>query len=299
MSSTSPVVVLYSSDGYQLAVQNGVAIPTNTRGLLIEGSDGTDSRFITIDTSGRLITTGAGTAGTPVGGVITIQGIAGGTAVPISGTVTTTLASIGATGATAPTSADLAGAQVSTSVLSGLTNGDMYALSMTTTGLLRVDGSNVTQPVSGTVTANAGTGNFTVVQTTASNLNATVVGIGTAGTPSGGVLSIQGVSGGQAVSVTGFVTTNKATTSNVTSVVGATSNTVVLASNANRVFATIYNATNVIMYAKMGVTASLTSYSLEIFPGSYWEVPNDWTGEIDAVWASSVTGSCLVTELTP
>jgi hypothetical protein len=34
-------------------------------------------------------------------------------------------------------------------------------------------------PVSGTVTANAGTGNFTVTQATAANLNATVVGTGT------------------------------------------------------------------------------------------------------------------------
>lgn len=41
---------------------------------------------------------------------------------------------------------------------------------------LTVDGSGVTQPISGTV---AGTGNFTVVQATASNLNATVVGTGT------------------------------------------------------------------------------------------------------------------------
>ena len=35
-----------------------------------------------------------------------------------------------------------------------------------------------TQPVSGTVTANAGTGNFTITQATAANLNATVVGSG-------------------------------------------------------------------------------------------------------------------------
>jgi hypothetical protein len=44
---------------------------------------------------------------------------------------------------------------------------------------LKVDGSAVTQPVSGTVTANAGTGSFTVAQATAANLNATVVGTGT------------------------------------------------------------------------------------------------------------------------
>ncbi len=41
---------------------------------------------------------------------------------------------------------------------------------------VKVDGSAVTQPISGTVTANAGTGSFTVVQATAANLNATVTG---------------------------------------------------------------------------------------------------------------------------
>ena len=46
-------------------------------------------------------------------------------------------------------------------------------------GALKVDGSAVTQPVNGTVTANAGTGNFTVVQSTAGNLNATVTQAGT------------------------------------------------------------------------------------------------------------------------
>ena len=48
--------------------------------------------------------------------------------------------------------------------------------SVTASNALKVDGSAVTQPVSGTVTANAGTGNFTVVQPTAANLNATVTG---------------------------------------------------------------------------------------------------------------------------
>jgi len=53
------------------------------------------------------------------------------------------------------------------------TNATTNPLSLTTAGALRVDGSGSTQPVSGTVTANAGTGNFTVVQATASNLNTT------------------------------------------------------------------------------------------------------------------------------
>ena len=204
MSGLSPAAVLFSSDGYELAAINGVAIPANNRGILIEGSDGTNSRFLTVDSSGRLVAVGAGTAGTPAGGVVTIQGVSGGTVVPVSGTVTATIASVGSTAATAPTSADLAGATVSTSVLSGLTNGDMYALSMTTTGLLRVDGSNVTQPVSIAAAV-------TVAQATAANLNATVVGTTAAGSgASSGLVTIQGNASGTPVPVSGTVTATNA-----------------------------------------------------------------------------------------
>lgn len=49
-------------------------------------------------------------------------------------------------------------------------------VSLTTAGALRTDGSATTQPVSGTVTANAGSGNFTVIQATAANLLAQVFG---------------------------------------------------------------------------------------------------------------------------
>lgn len=59
------------------------------------------------------------------------------------------------------------------------TTGNTDPLSLDTSGGLRVNGSGYTQPVSGTITANAGTGTFTVGQSTASNLNATVVGTGT------------------------------------------------------------------------------------------------------------------------
>ena len=54
-----------------------------------------------------------------------------------------------------------------------LTDGTDSAL-VTAGGLLQVDGSGVTQPISGTITANAGTGSFTVAQATATNLLAQV-----------------------------------------------------------------------------------------------------------------------------
>lgn len=117
MSSNSPDAVLYDKDGNALSVQNGVAIPASTPALMVAGSDGANSRYITIDSSGHPIVVGAGTAGSPSGGVISIQGVASGTVVPISGTVT----------------------------------------------------------------ANAGTGNFAVVQATASNLLASVGGLGASG----------------------------------------------------------------------------------------------------------------------
>lgn len=47
------------------------------------------------------------------------------------------------------------------------------------TGVLSVDDNGGSLTVDGTVTANAGSGSFTVAQATASNLNATVVGTGT------------------------------------------------------------------------------------------------------------------------
>lgn len=372
MSGTSPASVLFSSDGYELAVVTAASIPAGTRGLLVEGSDGTNSRFLTVDSSGRVTIVGAGVAGTPAGGVVSIQGVAGGTAVPISGSVSATFLSVGLTGATAPTSADLGGALVSTTTPSGYVNGNMQALSMTTTGLLRVDGSNVTQPVSGTVTANAGTGNFTVVQATAANLNATVVASGnfnnasvsatgaappasatyagasvttaapayTTGQMSAlsltttGLLRIDGVYPVNATTPTtditfigGAVTTaapsyttgqlsalsldtngnlrttaivNKAATSTVTSVAGAASSTSVLASNASRIFAAIYNNTTKNMYVLLGSgTASPTNCTTVLMKGVYWEIPVDYTGAVTAIWDAGVTGSALMTELTP
>ena len=41
-------VILFDSNGVEMSVENGVAIPVGTRGLLIAGSDGANSRFATV-----------------------------------------------------------------------------------------------------------------------------------------------------------------------------------------------------------------------------------------------------------
>lgn len=71
--------------------------------------------------------------------------------------------------------------------------GGVNQATITAANALKIDGSAVVQPVSGTVTANAGTGTLNVA------------GTGTAGTPTAAVLSVQGVSGGTAVPTTAAV----------------------------------------------------------------------------------------------
>jgi len=141
MSSTSPSVVLYSSTGVESTVATGVVIPAGTEGYLGMGTNGTDGYFIQTDNSGNQIVVGLGIAGTPAGGVVSVQGVAGGTPVTVSGTVTVSNLSVGATGAAPPADATYVGALVTTAMESGLTSGDMYPFSLTTTGLLRIDGS--------------------------------------------------------------------------------------------------------------------------------------------------------------
>ena len=149
MSSISPASVLYSSDGYELATPQNTIPVSGTRMIITSGisSDGY-ARPDSVDTSGRQIIVGPGTAGSGTGGVLTIQGNASGTAVPVS------FASIGTTASAPPTSAEYMGGLVTTATESGLTNNYMYPLSLTTAGLLRVDGSNVNQPVVGTAADN-------------------------------------------------------------------------------------------------------------------------------------------------
>lgn len=46
-------VKLYDSAGVELAVSNGVAIPVGTRGIILAGSDGVNTRFLGVNASGQ------------------------------------------------------------------------------------------------------------------------------------------------------------------------------------------------------------------------------------------------------
>lgn len=133
-------------------------------------------------------------------------------------------------------------------------------------------------------------------------VNAAIHGITTAGggayvdvkvTPSGAV-AVDGTT-----VVTGTVTTKEtrsATPTQSTASVGVAS-TSILASNANRLGATIWNEAGVACLTKLGATASATSYSVSIAVGGYYEIPFGYTGAVDGITASS-TATLRVTELT-
>lgn len=140
----------------------------------------------------------------------------------------------------------------------------------------KVDGSAVTQPVSGTVTANAGTGTLAV--SLASVPSHAVTNAGTfavQATPAGGP-----------------------TTGTQSTVASSASSVTVLASNANRKGATVYNDSTQILYLSLSATtASTSSYSVQMGAGAFFEVPFFYTGQLTGIWASA-NGNVRITELT-
>jgi hypothetical protein len=104
----------------------------------------------------------------------------------------------------------------------------------------------------------------------------------------------------QPVSIAAIVTTKetRAATTAVTSVNDSAANQTLLASNANRLGATIHNDSTVALYLKLGATASLTSFTVKMAADSYFEVPYGYTGIIDGIWASDASGAARITELT-
>jgi hypothetical protein len=236
-----------------------------------------------------------GTAGTPATDVVTVQGISGGTVIPVS------LASVPSHAVTGP-----------------LTNTELR-LSAVPVSLASVPSHAVT-----------GSGSFTAAQATAANLNATVVGsgsftaaqatasnlkaqaqllnaagtvveyatTGSAGTPAADVVSVQGVAGGTAIpvslasvpshAVTGPLTNSELRATAVPVQISSypvgstasfssftsTSSLSFAAADATRKVLTVFNEGNGTLYIKPGGAAvSSTDYQIRMSPGDYWEVP--------------------------
>lgn len=121
-----------------------------------------------------------------------------------------------------------------------------------------------TQPVSGTVTANTGLSQ----PLTDAQLRLSPIDVKEKSSSTGGTSSVN---------------------------VGASAT--VLALNANRLGATIYNESGGACRIKLGASASATDYTMIIAIGGYYEIPFGYTGIITGI-AVSGTAVLRVTELT-
>lgn len=88
-----------------------------------------------------------------------------------------------------------------------------------------------------------------------------------------------------------------ATTSTLTNTADNAASVTVLASNANRQRAFLFNDSTAVASVKYGVTASATSFTKKMFPGEFFVV-ECYTGIIDCIWASAPGGAMRATEIT-
>lgn len=93
---------------------------------------------------------------------------------------------------------------------------------------------------------------------------------------------------------------NVADTATISTVASQDTNITILAANANRIGATIFNNDTGLLYIKFGATATATTSNTAcIAAGGYYEVPAPvYRGIIDGIWTTSGSGSANVTELT-
>lgn len=218
-AGTTPLVVTISGGGGGGGTSSTFGATFPSTGTAVGASDGTNMQALRVDGSGNLKVVGAGTAGSPSGGVVSIQGVASGTVVPISaaslplptGAATEgTLSSLTMISSSIATNTSLTAANtLQTASNTNSTASAVIAINSKTPDL--VSGSvpcvltagsasigSVTQGtspwvVSLTSTTITGTvavtqsgswtvgvsGSVTVAQATAASLNATVVGTGT------------------------------------------------------------------------------------------------------------------------
>lgn len=196
------VPVTLASDQGALSVNTPVPCTAATCTSTAAGSTGV---ALAQDASNRAIIAGPGTAGTPSGGVVSVQGVAGGTALPISGTVTATTTFPYSAAPQAASANSFLGVACQNAGSNSATATQTLAIACDSTGrLLLGAGGQAIGSITNTSFAATVSNGGTLASDTSNR--PIVVGAGTAGTPAGGVISVQGVAGGTAQPISGSVT---------------------------------------------------------------------------------------------
>lgn len=95
-----------------------------------------------------------------------------------------------------------------------------------------------------------------------------------------------------------------ASTGAITSVNDTNADTTILAANAGRKGATVYNDSSAILYlACANVTSSATVFTVKLQPEAFYELPRGkdgtiYTGVIKGIWSADSSGAARVTEWT-
>jgi hypothetical protein len=89
----------------------------------------------------------------------------------------------------------------------------------------------------------------------------------------------------------------RAATPSLANVAGSASSVTLLAANAARLGAYVFNDSASALYVKFGATASASSFTVKVAAGGYYELPHPcYTGLVDGIW-DSATGNARVTEV--
>jgi hypothetical protein len=182
------------------------------------------------------------------------------------------------------------------------------SLTVTSTRLL-VDGSGVTQPVSGTVSSNLRDGAGNALTSTAigstRRLDVNLSSAGTAGATVPTVANLYGGSDGTnlrpvSVDTSGRVNVNvnpSGTSVSLSSFSLTTVDSSLVTANTSRKALTVFNTGPGLLYIAPGATCSTSSYQVRLSAGDYWEAPlNQVTIAHSAVFATA--GSAAVTSIT-
>jgi hypothetical protein len=112
------------------------------------------------------------------------------------------------------------------------------------------------------------------------------------------IAGADGVNDGDVAKGNPLPTKQTGATATTANVAANAASVTVLASNASRLRAWLYNDADKSAYVKFGAGATTASFTKKLLPNEFFPV-EFYTGVLDAIWDAGPTGSMRVTELAP
>jgi hypothetical protein len=280
MSLESPVSVLFDLEGQELAVtasQSASFVDGTQSGLLVMGSSSQGAQFLSLTDDGSLFVTGA-VAATFAPNTAVAQGDAGTIAESWYISITDGTQVIGDSSGTpiwVSGTVDIANPVTvnGTVTVDSITN----PITIDTTTPLDITGAvDILNPVDVIVSGATFNGDNLLVELSGTNIDA-----------NGALL------------ITGSITSTpmKCPATVVTGFDASTTNITVLAANNGRCSALFYMDGNSRAFIKLGAGASSSDYTVELRNNAYFELPANYTGQVDVVFNNNANNTLRITEI--